>query len=447
VTMQFEELGRAEPKRDGWGRPLIVPRTGGKAKAYTRPTTIADTLDDRHNLELWMQRQVIVGLVARPDLVAKAATTDATDKKALNGIAGEARDAAGSSAAANLGTAIHAAIEAVNRGEEAPAMFDEQVAAYRRALDVFGATIDPAHVEQFCVNDPIGAAGTFDMRINVGGKWYIGDLKTGSSVEWSGRSFAIQLAIYASATSYYDVATDTHSPPEPVDEDRAIIVHLPAHGTDCTLHWLDIAAGREALEHALWTRKWRNRKDLLVPVVAAVAPQPEPATPKKAVARKKAERPTKARVTKANATPKIAPVADSSDTPEWRREGDLVADELVADVRRRAMEIDTDVLHGWVKEASDAGVPFGMGGGSHTERRYRIASAALAIAEQDTDPDYARAVLACVHGDDAHKAGVTIGSLLGHLSADQATAVDRIARTGIPVIDDNGRVQIEQADQ
>ena len=96
-----------------------------------------------------------------------------------------------------------------------------------------------------------------------------------------------------------------------------------------------------------------------------------------------------------------------------------------------------------MKEASDAGVPFGMGGGSHTERRYRIACAALAICEQDVDPDYARAVLACVHGDDAHKPTTTIGSLLGHLSADQATAVDRIARTGVPVIDDDGRLQIK----
>jgi hypothetical protein len=205
---------------------------------------------------------------------------------------------------------------------------------------------------------------------------------------------------------------------------------------------LDIAAGREALEHALWTRKWRRRNDLLTNVVAAVPDNVD--VIKKPVARKKAERPAR---TRGNATPKIAPVADGSDIPEWRREGDLVDMSLVEEVRARSLQIDTDLLHLWVKEASDAGVPFGMGGGSHTERRYRIATAALAIAEQDTDPDYARAVLACVHGDDAHKAGVTIGSLLGHLSADQATAVDRIARTGIPVIDDNGRVQIEQADQ
>jgi len=438
MSMTFEELGRTEPRRDRYGRPLIVPLDGGKPRAYTRPTTIADTLDDRHNLELWMQRQVILGLVDRPDLVAKAATTDANDKAALNKVASEARDAAGSSAAATMGTAIHAAVETVNRGGDAPAMFAEQIAAYRAALDTFGATVDTDHVEQFCVNEPVGAAGTFDMRINIGGTWYIADLKTGSSVDYSGRSFAVQLAIYAGATSYYDVATDTHSAPAPVDQERAVIVHLPAHGTDCTLHWLDIAAGREALKHALWTRAWRRRNDLLTNVVAAVPDNTD--VIKKPVARKKAERPAR---TRGNATPKIAPVADGSDIPEWRREGDLVDMTLVEEVRARSLQIDTDLLHLWVKEASDAGVPFGMGGGSHTERRYRIACAALAICEQDVNPDYARAVLACVHGDDAHKPTNTIGSLLGHLSADQATAVDRIARTGVTVIDDDGRLHIK----
>ena len=119
-------VNHVEPKRDRYGRPLIVPEGGDKHVPYTRPTTIADTLDDRHNLELWMQRQVALGLVARPDLVARIATTDPTDKSTLNGICSDARDAAGSSAAANLGTAIHAAVEAVNRGGDAPDMFAER---------------------------------------------------------------------------------------------------------------------------------------------------------------------------------------------------------------------------------------------------------------------------------------------------------------------------------
>ena len=73
---ELEALTAAEPKRDRYGRPMVTPRNGGKPKPFTRPTTIADTLDDRHNLELWMQRQVLKGSIARPDLHALAATTD-----------------------------------------------------------------------------------------------------------------------------------------------------------------------------------------------------------------------------------------------------------------------------------------------------------------------------------------------------------------------------------
>ena len=65
-------LPATEPKRDRWGRPLIVPPDGGKAVPYTRCTTIADTLDERRALEAWMQRQVAVGLAMRPE--GRAAT-------------------------------------------------------------------------------------------------------------------------------------------------------------------------------------------------------------------------------------------------------------------------------------------------------------------------------------------------------------------------------------
>ncbi len=56
----YDELNAAamEPKRDRYGRYVIIPATGGKAKSYTRATTIAETLDDRYNLELWKMRQV-----------------------------------------------------------------------------------------------------------------------------------------------------------------------------------------------------------------------------------------------------------------------------------------------------------------------------------------------------------------------------------------------------
>lgn len=455
MTDVWETLSRPEPQRDRYGRPLILPEGGDKHVPYTRPTTIADTLDDRHNLELWMQRQVALGLVARPDLVARIATTDPTDKSTLNGICTDARDAAGSSAAANLGTAIHAAIETVNRGGDAPDMFAEHVDRYRQTLAAHHITVDPDHVEQFCVNEPVKAAGTFDMIVTVDGRNYIADLKTGSSVAWSGRSFAVQLAIYAGATSYYDTATNTHHPVVDVDQDTALIVHLPAAGGDCTLHWLDISAGREALQHALWVRQWRRRDDLLVelplPELAAV-PDPAPGEDKPKARRKSSGKPKPRRTLEPVPMPPLPestpePAAKPRPTPTPRHdpaEGDLVAADVVAELRDRALASDGEpTIRRWVDESRAADADFSMGRGMHTTRRYLISCAAVNLA--DTDDEWARAVLAVVVGDNAHDPTVTVGALLGRLTIDEATRVDSIARTGTAFYTDDGTLVVQEA--
>ena len=69
-----ETFLKAEPERDRWGRYLIVPRDGGKAEAHTRATTVAETLDDRFNLEQWKIRMGIRGVVASKSLYARAAS-------------------------------------------------------------------------------------------------------------------------------------------------------------------------------------------------------------------------------------------------------------------------------------------------------------------------------------------------------------------------------------
>ena len=441
-------VNHVEPKRDRYGRPLIVPEGGDKHVPYTRPTTIADTLDDRHNLELWMQRQVALGLVARPDLVARIATTDPTDKSTLNGICSDARDAAGSSAAANLGTAIHAAVEAVNRGGEAPDMFAEHVDRYRQTLAAHGVTVDPDHVEQFCVNEPVKAAGTFDMIVTVDGRHYIADLKTGSSVAWSGRSFAVQLAIYAGATSYYDTATNTHHPVVDVDQNTALIVHLPATGGDCTLHWLDISAGREALQHALWVRQWRRRDDLLVelPVVDRASAEKSKGTTKnggRAKPRRTLEPVPMPPLPESTSKPAPKPKTASAPVPA-PGEGEYVAVELIAELRERALSSDYEqTIRRWVDESRAAEVDFSMGKGMNTTRRYLISCAAVNLA--DADDEWARAVLAVVIGDHAHDPTVTVGALLGRLTIDEATRVDSIARTGTAFYTDDGTLVVQEA--
>jgi hypothetical protein len=266
MTDQMETLGTPEPKRDRWGRYLVTPPDGAKPVAMTRATTVAGAVDDTTGLQKWMKRQVALGMAQRPDLVAAVATTDPDDKKKLSALAEDAMDAAGSSAAATVGTALHKATELADLGLDVPEMFAERVAEYRRCLEANGIEVDPELVECVLVLWQHQIAGTADRIVTVGGRRYVFDLKTGESV-WP-HGFAIQLAIYASADNVYDLRTETLLPMPEVDQDRAIICHLPAKGGPCTLHWIDISAGREALAHALWVRDWRRRKDLLTEFAA-----------------------------------------------------------------------------------------------------------------------------------------------------------------------------------
>ena len=252
---------KAEPKRDRWGRYLIVPAAGGKAVAHTRATTVAQTLDDRYNLELWKMRQVALGLAARPDLIAQAAAHTTEDKEVLNDVCKQAMDAAAAQSGANLGTALHRIIERHNRGQldECPEMFTERLTAYRDAIAAAGIVVRRDLIERVAVLGRHTIAGTFDIGVEVGGRHYVADLKTGSGVDFGARGFAVQLAIYANAETLYDYNTETHSDAPAFDTDRGLIIHLPSTGGPAALHWIDIAAGADALEHAMWVRSWRKR--------------------------------------------------------------------------------------------------------------------------------------------------------------------------------------------
>jgi hypothetical protein len=265
---------RPEPPRDRYGRYLIAPPDGGKAKAYTRATTIADTLDDRYNLELWKIRMTALGLVERPDYYASIASLPKDDKAKINQLCEKAIEAAKGSAGANLGTALHRFTERINRGEDVkvPAPWDADIEAYKRTL-LAGDwwSLDRTLVERIVVHHELGVAGTFDLVLLEGetGNRYIADLKTGATLDFSWGAIAIQLAIYAHADTLYNPVTETHEPMPAVDQDTAIVIHLPAGQATCTLYNVDIAAGWEACQHALWARGWRKRKDLACPMPSA----------------------------------------------------------------------------------------------------------------------------------------------------------------------------------
>jgi hypothetical protein len=257
------ETVRQEAKRDRFGRYLITPPDGGKRQAYTRATTIAETLDDRYNLEAWKVRMTALGIVSRPDLYAAIASTPTDDKGALNRLCDQAREAAAGSAGANLGTALHRFTERINRGEQltVPPPWDADIAAYLETLTVHELDIDARFLERIVVLHEYKIAGTFDLLLNG----HIADLKTGQTLDYSWPAIAMQLAIYAHADNLYNPDDDTQEPMPPVNQETAYVIHLPAGKAECSIHEVDLVAGWEAVQRALWVRDWRKRRNLTQP--------------------------------------------------------------------------------------------------------------------------------------------------------------------------------------
>lgn len=266
--------------RDGYGRPYVAPPEGGYPKPYTRCTTFVDALEDKYNLGLWQQRMVAEGLSMRPDLVLSVAANRG-DKDEINRLCEEAKEAAAASSKATTGTALHKITESHDLGkpvEHIPPQFQADVAAYVKATREAG--LEHVSIEQFCVLDMWGGiGGTPDRVERLFDKYYIGDLKTGGSLDFGVLKFAMQFAVYAHSRPYDwrntpdkktvvspDEAAKLRGEwPGPIDQERALLIHLPKGKGVCNLYWVNISDGWEAVKIAAAVRAWRSRKNLLTP--------------------------------------------------------------------------------------------------------------------------------------------------------------------------------------
>lgn len=271
----FDEPEPAKPRieRDSRDRPLVLLPDGSKRMAYTRCTTFIGCIEDQYRLHLWKQRLVALGLADRPDLlVSVAAHRD--DKEELNRIVEAAKEAAKGSAAARTGTALHALAERHDRGEtvSVPPAYAPDIEAYKRET----ACLTPVLIEQFCVQDKLRVGGTFDRLVryvdhNGKSAHYIADIKTGG-IDFGHLKHAMQFAVYANSVPY-DIATHKRfAYPDDLDLTKAILIHLPQGEGRCELHWVDIAAGWDAVQIAKAVRAWRNRRHLLTPFTDAAPP-------------------------------------------------------------------------------------------------------------------------------------------------------------------------------
>jgi hypothetical protein len=259
--------------------------TKTKPQAWTRATTVASTLEDRFGLERWSKRNVVLGIAARPDLYALAASATPDDKDLLHSIIDDAEEAAKSRSGANLGTALHRITERIDTGEilDVPTTWRGDVDAYCQTLADNSIKIHPEYIERVVLAKKAKIAGTLDRLVTYEGTTYVADLKTGvSALDYGATDIAVQLAIYAHASHMWkgaakdadnnrdrygryllpdpDEVPDEYEPMPEVDKTRAIVIHLPVEAGRCDLYWVDIAAGVEAVKQALWVREWRKQK-------------------------------------------------------------------------------------------------------------------------------------------------------------------------------------------
>lgn len=252
-----------EVPRDRWGRPKIIPVGGGKPVPYTRVSTMAKTLDDTSALGRWFRRETIKGLHARPDLLVLAGTT-LNDNRQLDALAEQAMEAAGSSKAANTGTALHTITEQVDAGEavNVPPGYANDIAAYMTGYQSLG--LSPTSAEQFVVVDELQTAGSFDrLWRRPDGSLVVGDLKTGKSVPDYPHNVAIQLALYANGL-LYDPADGSRTPlPGELDRSVGLLVHMPAGQGVCRFYEMDLTVGWEWACTAASVRAWRKDKSFI----------------------------------------------------------------------------------------------------------------------------------------------------------------------------------------
>jgi hypothetical protein len=399
---------KADYRRDRWGRPLIVPAAGGKAKPYTRASSAAKTIEDTFNLEKWARRNVVYGMAKDPSLVARVLAIGGTphewdqeQKSAVNAIADAASDVAQAQRSADIGTAVHLMVERLNRGEDVDGgPYQADLDAYRAAVEAMGWVIDPRYVECRMVCDELEMAGTCDLIVGAGGRtgWrFIADLKTGGTVEYATLGHAAQLAAYANG-HLYDVDNDTHETVEGLQPFLGYIIHLPAGQGRCDIYELDLIAGLEAAHLANKVRNIRKSAKRWSTLIAAPSPPHGEVTTGLPPVEQHAEG--------GSTAPPVPTLGELE-------EGDLADDETVGELKKRYMAIDhatKTVIGRWSGEASRAGVPFHLKadtGGIQSWRRYWITWICCDMAAVETDLNHLLDTVPVPPGP----TGVRLGSL------------------------------------
>ena len=235
------------PPLDRWDRYVLPDPDTGQVKAWTRVTTLAGALDDRFALSAWENRMVAKGMAMRPDLVALAANLDVeADREQLGKIANQAKEAAGSTAGANLGTALHRLLERADAGLDVePGNLAGELAAYRAELARRSWRVDPRYIERIVCVPELGVAGQIDRLLHLPGddRLLVADVKSQKSLNFGSRKIAIQLAVYSRAYAVWNAETETWEDPPAINQDRAAVLWVPIGQGRAEVYSVDLAEG------------------------------------------------------------------------------------------------------------------------------------------------------------------------------------------------------------
>lgn len=267
-----DEFSRAGVDRDHRGRPKIPDPVTGQERTWTRVTTLAGTIEDTRLLDDWGRRMTAKGIALRDDLRALAAAADPDDpdgKKELQQAADDAKEHAGGSSGANLGTALHSFCRRVTAGTlavgDVPREWRPMVESYCRILAEAKVTLLPEYSETLVVSQVLGTAGSFDHpgRCEVTGRLLITDLKTGpNELNYGHTKTSAQLAAYAYSETIWDAKRREHLPHLPVDQSLALIIHVPSDGGPASVRPVDLVAGWQNMQLALAVRERRKVKTI-----------------------------------------------------------------------------------------------------------------------------------------------------------------------------------------
>jgi hypothetical protein len=258
----------------------------GEARSWQRASNLAYPLIDQEGLQKWRIRQLLIGLSQRRDLTTMlAAMTDPVgDVTKLDEIAKTALEVAGTTASANLGTAVHEVIRAYNMtfvqspndAQLVPSPPEElrtHLVAYTAELRRLGLT--PMAAELNVISKTFGTAGRLDVIFTeADGTLVLGDVKTTNNPDRAAHQTAVQLAgCYASAT-HFQTPTGRWQPIDQdgqVRQDYALMIHIDRDSGAVAVYRVELHVGRQGTVLAEMLRGWRYSGPVLLPYVPPVA--------------------------------------------------------------------------------------------------------------------------------------------------------------------------------